>query len=76
MRLPLLSALTVLAVSSACGPALQYPTASRQSVEQEEHLAKETFLRQYRERHDRVVRVYDVLRTANADLCPGRLAGP
>lgn len=58
-----------IAAVSACGPALQYPTASRTSVAQEEALNTQMALKLLHERVNRIARVYDVLRVANADLC-------
>lgn len=72
---------TVLTVSvlllslfiTACGPALRYPTASPQSVAQEEALNRELAAKLLQERANRLARVYAVLRTANADLCGEKL---
>lgn len=58
-----------------CGPALQYPTASRSTVAREEALSTQLALKLQHERVNRVARVYNVLRTANADLC-GQKVGP
>jgi hypothetical protein len=65
----ILSAVTL----GACGPTLQYPTASRQSVAQEETLNRELAAKLLQERVNRLARVYAILRTANADLCGEKL---
>jgi hypothetical protein len=58
---------------AGCGPALRYPTASRQSVAEEEALNRELAAKLLQERVNRLARVYTTLRTANADLCGEKL---
>ena len=54
-------------VMVGCGPALQYPTASRSTVAREEALSTQLALKLQHERVNRVARVYNAVRIANAD---------